>query len=145
DAPVSPMFAGYPGLFSRLRLEQLKNLARAYELDIDFDATKLEILPVFVAAENRGVFEQSPKNLYYFERAKWNSDQIREARDKGRKDILPLAKWHGPLPESEMTPAARKAAKAAKTDDGMTDLRAEAKALGIKSFGVGKDALARLV
>ena len=54
---------------SRLRLSQLRDLARAFEIPVDLDAPKLTIMPAMMAAEQRGVFRVKPSRPYYYLRA----------------------------------------------------------------------------
>jgi hypothetical protein len=50
----------------------LRDLAAAFDINIDRDATKAEILPVLIAAESRGVFRHPERaNQALLRRAGW--------------------------------------------------------------------------
>jgi hypothetical protein len=60
----------------RLRLRQLRDLAKAFNIDIDQEATKAQILPALIAAEQRGVFKNvASADRARLMRANYNSDE----------------------------------------------------------------------
>ena len=146
--PPSPMFRQYgQSLLPRLRLTQLIHLARAYDIQVNRDGTKKSVLPILVAAEEQGVFNQPPKNPYYFERARWSADQIKDARSKGMA-IGPLVKWTGPDPDPKPEPKeyherVSERNRERNKNNVISGLRARAKELGINSFAKGREALAK--
>lgn len=138
----------------RLRLQQLKDLARAYGIRIPKDGTKPHILPLLQAAELDGVFMHPPKNPYYFERAKWSPDLLKEAKIRGgfiqqkvgnqvfNIPVPVLYPWTGPDPEADVKAQAEAAkenvtynsknrAVTSKNASEMGELRRRCKELGI--------------
>lgn len=105
---------GKSGELPKLRLQQLKDLARAYGINIPKDGTKPQILPLMEAAESAGAFLRPPKNPYYFEKAKWSPDALKEAKIKGgfidrkiggsvyRIPVPVFHPWRGPDPEGDL-------------------------------------------
>lgn len=147
--PVSPMFQQYgSSIAPRLRLQQLVDIARAYEVHIVRNSTKKQVLPIIIAAEEQGVFNGPPKNPWYFEKAKYNADQLKDAKIKGIA-IGPLARWTGPdpdpKPELEYHEKVSQRNTARNANNVISGLRKEAKALGLNSFGKGRDELARMI
>ena len=67
-----------------MRRIQLVNLARAYEIEVDPDATKDRILPALVAAEQSNVFDEDAKHPAYLLRAAYSPDDEmpQKVRDK---------------------------------------------------------------
>ena len=59
----------------KLRLRQLRDLARAYQIKIDMDAPKPRILPALMAAASDGTFQKRPALDYYFRRAHRTGDE----------------------------------------------------------------------
>ena len=57
-----------------LRRRQLVDLARAFEIPIPSGATKDEMLPVMIAAEQRGIFRTNPKHPWWLQKADHTSD-----------------------------------------------------------------------
>lgn len=62
-------------VLTKLRLSQLRDLARAFEIQADLDAPKPGILPALMAAEKQGVFRQPPSRPYYLLRAGRHPDE----------------------------------------------------------------------
>ena len=58
----------------KLRLQQMKDLAAAYGLEIPKDGTKTQVLPHLVQAEQEGVFHRDANNDSYLLRASRTSD-----------------------------------------------------------------------
>lgn len=56
------------------RRQQLVDLARAFDIPIPNGATKDQILPTMITAEQQGIFRTPPKNPYYFHKAHRTSD-----------------------------------------------------------------------
>lgn len=150
-----------------LRLRQMFDLARAYGLEYNQNATRNGMLRVLQNAYDMGAFNGPPKNPYYFERAKFNSDEMKQARISGgycvRKitgaveqsiPVTPLFPWRGPDPEAdrkkvepEYEPGAsfKKRMAHARESSIIHKLRQEAKELGINSFGKKAEALKVLI
>lgn len=61
-------------LLTGLRRQQLVDLARAYEIEIPAGATKQQMLPSLITAEQQGVFRQQAKHPYYLQKAHQTSD-----------------------------------------------------------------------
>lgn len=61
-------------LLTGLRRQQLVDLARAYEVDIPAGATKRQMLPSMITAEQQGVFKRQPKHPFYLHKAGRTSD-----------------------------------------------------------------------
>lgn len=137
-----------------LRLTQLCDLARAYEIPIYFEGTKDQVLPVMEAEEAKGTFNRPPKHPYHFERAKFNSDAVKEAKTKGGFDsanrrVTTLDPWTGPNPDSyddlmaEKLKPVTKPWRESNRDNlaGFRALKNKAKALGIVTGGRSKAAI----
>ena len=59
----------------RMRRQQLHDLAKAYEISVENDGTKENILVPLIAAETEGAFKLPPKHPEFYERAMKDSDQ----------------------------------------------------------------------
>lgn len=70
---MTPMINGVP--LEKLRLRQLRDLAKAWQIRIDMDAPKPRILPALMAAASEGVFRNRPVLEYYFRRAHRTGDE----------------------------------------------------------------------
>ena len=57
-----------------LRLAQLRDLARAYDLKIDLDASKPAIMPAMLQAEQSGIFRTPAKHQAWMQRAMVDPD-----------------------------------------------------------------------
>lgn len=142
----------------RLRRRQLVDLARAYGIDIDPDGTRQQILPIMEAAEMRGTFNQPPKNSYYFHKAKYSSDQIKDAkahggflRDQYGSYSVPceiLFQWKGADPEADrIKPHTRATIESGRNIQGNPglaeyhELKRKAVALGVNTHEMTKDQL----
>lgn len=156
DWPVPPSLPGQhiskSRILATLRLQQLKDLARAYGVDIDPNGTRETVLPIMEAAEARGTFQGPPKNPWYFEKARFNPDQVKEAKSRGGylrdgRPVTVLFSWKGPDPEADLEEKRqaekekmefRGAAKAhsRQINNEMQQLRRRLKELGI-SWGKG--------
>lgn len=64
--PTTPLMA--------LRRQQLADLARAYGITIPPNATKNEMLPSLITAEQQGIFKRPPLHPWYLQKAMRNSD-----------------------------------------------------------------------
>ena len=69
----TPTINGVP--MEKLRLRQLRDLAKAYQIKIDMDAPKPRILPALMAAASDGTFQKRPALEYYFRRAQRTGDE----------------------------------------------------------------------
>ena len=114
-----PQIAGQPpvdaSILNSARRGQLVDLAWAFNIPIDKNGTKTEILPVMIDAEKRGVFQGKPVRPEYLVKAMRSPDD-------------PPVDWQqyaAPVME--------------KTDFRM--LQRLAKEHGVDSFGKGKDEL----
>lgn len=154
-----------------LRLQQMKDLARAYHIQHDPNATFPGMEMVLNNALAMGVFNHPPKSAYYFEKSKYTSDEMKQAKVNGgffvrqRTGHVPetipcpiLHRWIGPDPEGDLKPKEqeyepgraykehqKKASAAGVKARVMDSLRKEAKALGINSWGKKREELARLI
>jgi hypothetical protein len=61
----------------------LHDLAKAYEIPVKPDGTKMEILPALQAAEQEGVFKRAAVHPYYLRKAAYNPDRPFENNDWG--------------------------------------------------------------
>ena len=59
---------------SQMRRQQLHDLAQAYEVPVEKDGTKSDILPGMLAAQDAGVFKQPPKHPEFIDKAVRSSD-----------------------------------------------------------------------
>ncbi len=59
----------------KLRLRQLRDLARAFRIPLDLDAPKDQIMPALMAAANAGTFRRKPDLPYYWHRAHRTGDE----------------------------------------------------------------------
>lgn len=66
-----------------LRRQQLSDIAVAFGLDVNPDATKDELLPVILAAESQGRFQRPAKDPYRLTKASKSPDEWRNFRDGG--------------------------------------------------------------
>lgn len=86
-SPQPPQMAGAPNrpatALNRLRRQALVDLAKAYDLPIDPDAPKSDLLPALIDAEKRGVFNDPPEHPYYLRKAAYNPDLPHENNDWG--------------------------------------------------------------
>ena len=146
----APAGSGDNSLLRKLRLDQVRNIARAYEVKIGLDAPLKAIIEIMVSEESQGRFEGPPKRPYYFERARWNADQLKDMKSKGVKTIVPLGRWTGPDPDPP-PPELEYHEKLSQrnTDRNKTNiisgLRSECKKRGLNSFGKGREELARMI
>ena len=58
-----------------MRRQQLHDVARAWEIPVERDGTKKDIMPMLLAAERQGVFKHPPKHPEFARRAMRNSDE----------------------------------------------------------------------
>jgi hypothetical protein len=105
-----------------LRRQQLSDIAVAYGLDVNRDATKEELLPVLLAAESQGRFNKPAKDPYRLMKASKSPDDWRSYRDGG-----------GVMPAFE-EPDDEKA-----SNNSIQMLKVRAKAAGINTFQMTKD------
>lgn len=73
-APGNPVMAGHApmkSMLGNLRLQQLYDLAYAFDIKVNMSGTKDQVLPILVAEESQGTFEKKPKRPFYFRRALW--------------------------------------------------------------------------
>lgn len=140
----------------KLRKQQLLDLARAYEIPVEFSLSKSKILRIMEAEEDRGTFLRPPKNDYYFQKARFTADQVRDARSNGgyTKEGIPvtfLFPWTGPNPDpAPAKPTASEVRKVlnekqAQRSSRISMLRQECKARGLNSFGKKADVLAQMI
>ena len=64
-----------PSPLKKMRRQQLHDIARAWEIPVELDGTKPDILPALMAAERSGVFKHPPKHPEYARKAMRNSDE----------------------------------------------------------------------
>ena len=60
---------------ARMRLAQLRNLARAYDVPINMTFPKRLVLPAMEAAASSGAFQGKPSRPLYLLKAGWTSDE----------------------------------------------------------------------
>lgn len=146
EAPTPPSMAGHPVFNTKLnalRLRQLYDLAKAFEIPYPDGATKDQMLPIMVSAEQAGIFRTKPKNYYHFVHAKLNHDDKlsrlqQEDMDKELQQALKeeLRKTMGANEKR------RQAVEDAKKDpDSIYSLQQRAKSLGIMSYSMSRSEL----
>lgn len=59
----------------QMRRQQLHDLARGWEIPVELDGTKNDIMPMLLAAEKKGVFRLPPKHPEFARKAMRNSDE----------------------------------------------------------------------
>lgn len=64
-----------PSPLGAMRRQQLHDIARAWEIKVELDGTKPDILPALIAAERAGVFKHPPKHPEFARKAMRNSDE----------------------------------------------------------------------
>ena len=64
-----------PSPLKKMRRQQLHDIARAWEIPVELDGTKPDILPALMAAERSGMFKHPPKHPEYARKAMRNSDE----------------------------------------------------------------------
>jgi hypothetical protein len=138
-----------------LRKTQLINLAKAYEIPVDETLPVTEIVMELEMHESRGVFQGPPKPemMLHFERAKFNSDSMQEAKANGGYEgtrsqpgrfVTVLGRWNGPLPPEEKAPEIVRLPQEVSNRKNLNEyraLQARAIALGIKAGGRSKEAI----
>ena len=73
--PQMPGMAPHqPSVLHSLRVAQLRDLARAYEIKIDMDAPKPQIMPAMLQAEQSGIFRTPAKHAVFLRRASVDPD-----------------------------------------------------------------------
>lgn len=143
EAPTPPSTAGHPVFNTKLnalRLRQLYDLAKAFEIPYPDGATKEQMLPIMVSAEQTGIFRTKPKNYYHFVHAKLNHDNKlnhleRADMDRELQQALKdeLRKTMGANDKR------RQAVEDAKEDpNSIYGLQQKAKSLGIMSYSMSK-------
>lgn len=128
-------------------------MAKAYEIKIVDEKAGLEpIVYQLIPHEQAGTFNRQPKHPYYGEKAKFTSDQIKEAMHGGgyTKNGVPvpiLFPWTGPDPDPKpvkvepVQPVRPPSKYAPKSELPIKPFRKRAKELGINSFQMGVVAL----
>ena len=153
----TPTIGGVP--MANLRLKQLRDLARAYQIQIDMDAPKPLILPALMAAANAGAFNKKPVLEYYFRRAHRTGDEQDSFEHPIYEDTDRPAQVAPPLPSSGPVALASPVAPAPVLSDEEADvlkryghltfatLRRMAKNArpDVVQFGVGRIELGRMV
>ena len=132
-----PKLPGTPALpptkLQNLRLQQLRYLARAYEIPIDFDAPKPKILPALAAAEAAGAFAKPPKHeLYLLKAARTPDDPPLEHEEydpSGTYPRVPRQAQDEEVPVPAVPPSEMNHAQ----------LQQACKQAGVNSFGMGAD------
>ena len=142
--PPNPFGAPRTGLLARLRRQQLVDIAHAWKIDINRDAPRDDILPALEAAERQGVFTRPPVNPYYFEKARWNSDQLMDAKVRGgycrvgREQFIPCPPvqggWQGPDPDIIDMPEDQRPVRGNPRIHEFNDLRKAAKEIGVDGY-----------
>ena len=77
QAPSPPAMAGEsmtPTKLHALRLRRLLDLAKAYGIALPTEATKSQIMPFMIAAEQAGQFRKPPKDMYHYLMAQMDHD-----------------------------------------------------------------------
>lgn len=140
ENPLPPALAGEivaKTPLHTLRLRQLQDLAKAYDIDLPDGATKNEVLPIMVTHERAGRFRQPPVSRYDLLRAEVSHDVKLEPHERqAREQRLAAA-------------AAQRTAKPAEAPaqdfETQASLRAKAKALGINCYGKSNGQLRALI
>lgn len=136
-------------VLTALRRQQLVDLARAYEIAIPEGATKRQMLPSLITAEQQGVFKRAPKHPWYLQKAARTSDMpyvdIGENPEMAEAVAAPVIErsrpggYAGPLDPT----APRLTRTGRKESDYHRKLRL-LKERGVKAFGLSKQAMNEL-
>lgn len=159
---LPPGLAGAVGaeqILGSLRKEQLHCLARSYGIfDQRFEKlTHVEAVKHLAYRATEGLFSKPPANRWWYEKAKFNSDEVKNGKYNENQPgvmtrkipgttqveyvpIPTLLPWNGPDPETPTTSRAAAKPKPAKpaapmAGPSMAALRDRARELGISSFG----------
>lgn len=143
ENPLPPMMPGEmitQSKLNALRRSQLVNLAMAFNIQVDPDAPKSELLHFMIRAEQTGKFRTKPSSMYYMLLATNDPDvrRPRHEQDAFENALAQAAEDEGII---------RQAAKQAYPPDGrsLQDLQAEAQALGINVMAKSAAQLRRLI
>ena len=135
-----------------LRRTQLYHLAKAYDIDVDPNSTKDDFVSILEVEETKGVFNAPPHHPLWFERAKFNSDSMQQAKSNGGFEgtvsrpgrfVTVLGRWTGPLPPEEKAPEIVRQPKEVADKNNLSkrhELQKRAKAMGIKAGGRSNEA-----
>ena len=115
-------------VLQRLSRQQLRDLARAYEIEVPRDGTKDDLLPAMISAEKSGIFRQPPKSPYHLEKAARDRDKRPEPLSLTDPDLITDSGLYRPASEMEDK-----------------ELRAILKDARINTFGMGRKQMEDLV
>jgi len=165
---MPPLLAGESAVshpvIATMRLRQLLNLLKAYDIPHNPNMTLKPARKIADAANDNGMFSGPPKNPYYFMMAKYTSDEVQSAKLNGgyftrkytgRVDTqVPceaLFPWKGPAPDPAPAPkkfgseVVKERQRANSQKGVIAQLRKQCKELGLNSFGKGREELARMI
>ena len=98
--PGQPIYTA--SVLNGLRLQQLRDLAYAFDVEIKTDGTKPEVLPAMLAAESAGIFQQQPKRPEFLVKASRSADEphvdwqsYAKKAEPNFRQLQQLAKEHG--------------------------------------------------
>ena len=156
--PLAPTVGGVSSgshpVLARLRLQQLRDLARGFGIKINRDAPKYAIVPILEAAEMNGAFNGPPKNPFYAERAKISADMAKDFKALVHPTRWPqvMGKWQGPDSDCDLEPVEEEEeyvpahkSHGRRMVSSFNKLQTEAKSLGINPMWKKADELRRLI
>lgn len=114
---------------TQLSRQQLRDLARAYEIEVPKDGTKDQMLPAMINAEQSGIFRGPVKSEYHLMKA---------ARDRDSSRGIPMT-----LPDPDLIEDTGLYRPASEMGD--KQIRAILKDAGINTFGMGRKQMEELV
>ena len=128
-----------------LRRQQLVDLARAYEIPIPPGATKKEMLPVMIAAEQRNVFKSEPKHPWYLQKAVRTTDTPYIPLPENPEIAAAPAADGAPQTQAQpVDPAAPRLTRTGRKESDYHRKQRILKERGIKTFGLPKAEMDRL-
>ena len=71
----------------RMRRQQLHDLAKAFDIQVENGGTANDILVPLLAAEAEGAFKLPPKHPEFYEKAMMDSDQTADRKSPGRNSF----------------------------------------------------------
>ena len=120
----------------KLRLRQLRDIARAWNIQINMDAVKEAILPALTAAANNGTFRKKPDSDYYWRRAHRTGDE---------QDDFDHPLYEAAPPQPEASPEPDDMIKYDHIAYAVLGAAAKKIEPGLKMFGVKRIALANII
>ena len=136
ESVLPPALAGEvitPSKLHAFRRTLLHNIAKAFGIDVPKDATKNEMLPALIAAEQRGIFRGQPTDEYHYLMAMRDPDVIMAPHEEEAFEAaLRKARLKGLSKRDQMI---EKNVALKEDPNSIQNLRKKAKGLGIDSWG----------